>query len=81
MQNKVSRSIEAPGGSLCVDIFQRPDGSWGIEQYRRDAEDGSGWFMIGFLGEQRFVSEAGAVTAALENVPWLKDTLPNGADC
>ena len=75
MQNKVSRSIEAPGGALCIDIFKRPDGSWGFEEYRRDAEDGSGWFMIGFMGEQRFESESEAMSAAMREVEWLSDVM------
>ena len=45
--NKVSRSIETGDGGRCVDIFVRPDGSWGFEEYRRDVEDARGWFPIG----------------------------------
>ena len=75
MQNKVSRSIEAPGSALCVDIFKRPDETWGFEEYRRDAEDGSGWFMIGFMGDQRFESEADALSAAMREVEWLADVV------
>ena len=78
MQNKVSRSIEAPGGAICVDLFQRPDGSWGCEEYRRDAEDGQGWYMTGFLGDLRYRTEADALKAALDAVPWLRDALNAG---
>ena len=76
MKNRVHQSIEAPGGTVCVDFFQRPDGSWGYEEYRRDAEDGAGWFMTGFMGESRYHSEAQARKAALQTVPWLADVLP-----
>ena len=72
MQNKVSRSIEAPGGGVCVDIFQRPDTSWGIEEYRRDVEDGSGWFVTGYLGDVPYETEQQALNAALKAVLWLK---------
>ena len=37
--NKVIRSINAPGDARCVDLFARPDGSFGFEEYRRDPED------------------------------------------
>ncbi len=74
MRNKVSRSIEAPGGGLCVDIFQRPDTSWGIEEYRRDVEDASGWFMTGYLGEVHYETEQQALNAAVNAVTWLKRT-------
>lgn len=71
MDNKVHRSIEAPGGMRCVDIFQRPDASWGFEEYRREAEDGHGWFPIGFHAERAFPSAAAAEAAARVAVPWL----------
>lgn len=72
MRNKVAHSIEAPGGAICVDIFERPDRSWGIEEYRRDAEDGRGWFMTGHLGERRFPNQQAALLAALKLIPWLE---------
>lgn len=73
MKNKVYRSIEAPGGGVCVDLFQRPDDSWGFEEYRRDVEDGKGWFTTGFLGETRYESSESAESAALKHIPWLVD--------
>ena len=70
--NKVHRSIEATGGMVCVDIFQRPDESWGFEEYRRDPEDGTGWFATGFHAEQVFASPEDALHAAIRAVPWLE---------
>ena len=37
--NKVVQSFNLDGGSRCVDVFLRPDGSFGFEEYRREAED------------------------------------------
>jgi len=74
--NKVTDSIETPGGDRCVDIFYRPDGSWGFEEYRRDTEDGTGWFQIGFHREKRFQTQAEAKQAALECVTWFRDNAP-----
>lgn len=71
MKNKVHQSFEAPGGSVCVDIFQRPDGSWGIEEYRRDSEDGRGWYVTGFLGEARYADCESALSAAQSLVAWF----------
>ncbi|MEM7059782.1 MAG: hypothetical protein AAF557_19525 [Pseudomonadota bacterium] len=71
--NKVTDSIETPGGDRCVDLFRRPDGSWGFEEYRRDPEDGTGWFQVGFHRERRFQNRSEAVQAALETVVWLKE--------
>lgn len=67
----VMRSIEAPGGQRCVDLFKRPDGSWGFEEYRRDPEDGSGWQTIGFHEGRIFADCKEARAAAHVSVSWL----------
>ena len=69
--NKVGRSIETPDGGRCVDLFHRPDGSFGFEEYRRDPEDGSGWYPIGHHGGATFATEAQALTKARQRVAWL----------
>lgn len=69
--NKVLQSIEAPGGARCVDIFWRPDGTWGFEEYRRDGEENHGWFAIGGFVDLVFVNEDAARTAAKANIAWL----------
>ncbi len=74
-KNRVLRSIETPDGDRCVDIFIRPDGSFGFEEYRRDIEDGRGWFPIGFHTEKSFGCKEEAEVNALAAVPWLKDAL------
>jgi len=74
-KNRVLRSIETPEGERCVDFFIRPDGSFGFEEYRRDMEDGRGWFPIGFHADKCFASEQEAEAKALAAVSWLKDVL------
>ena len=69
--NKVIRSIEAPGGQLCVDIFRRTDGSFGFELYRRDPEEGHGWYPVGYFSDRVFASRAATEDAAYSAVPWL----------
>ena len=70
--NKVIKSIEAPGGQLCVDIFRRPDDSFGFELYRRDPEEGHGWYQVGYFADRQFETQATAEAAARDAVPWLK---------
>lgn len=70
--NKVYLSIEAPGGQLCIDVFRRPDGSWGFEEYRRDPEDGRGWYATGRYGEQRFECRDEAEARARALCPWIE---------
>lgn len=73
MDNKVSRSIEAPGGAVCVDLFQQPDGAWGFAEYRRDVED-MRWGPTGVAGGP-YTTEAAALTAARDAVDWLDGVL------
>ncbi len=74
-RNKVLRSIEIDAGNRCVDIFMRSDGSVGFEEYRRDSEDGRGWFPVGFHSAQVYATETAALDAALEAVSWLRDVV------
>ena len=67
----VVRSIEAPGGGRCVDLFRRANGHWGFEEYRRDPEDGSGWYPIGDNAARAFGSEVETMAAARATVGWL----------
>ncbi len=69
--NRVLRSIETDDGGRCVDLFVRPDGTFGFEEYRRDSEDRRGWFPIGGYAAKSFATEPEARAAALATVPWL----------
>ncbi|EAQ03746.1 hypothetical protein OB2597_10901 [Pseudooceanicola batsensis HTCC2597] len=74
-ENRVIRSVNFDGETLCVDIFQRPDGSYGFDEYRRDPEDGRGWYSIGLQGDRRFSSCSDAMEEALSVVGWLADAI------
>ena len=69
--NKVMKSINGHDDSICVDIFLRPDGSYGFEEYRRDVEDTRGWFPIGNYSALIFSSEEDALFKAKQNIQWL----------
>ena len=71
--NTVIRSINLPDGTICVDLFRRPDGSYGFDEFRRDPEDTRGWYSIGHHAQQTFHSEAAAWQAALQSVSWLAE--------
>ena len=74
--NKVIRSINLAGDNICVDVFRRPDGTYGFDEFRRDPEDGRGWYSIGYYGEQTFGSFDQAFEEAKASVAWLRDALP-----
>ena len=73
MKPLVLRSIEAPGGQACVDLFRRADDTFGFETYRRDPEAPSGWYPIGHQAALRYASAEAALAAARDTAPWLDD--------
>ena len=72
-ENKVIRSINLDGEMICVDIFRRPDGTFGFDEFRREPEDTRGWFSIGHFGGRVFETSEAALRAAVEAVDWLAD--------
>lgn len=73
--NRVLRSINDRGADRCVDVFLRPDGTVGFEEFRRDVEDARGWFPIGGHRDRTFADEAEALAAARTAVVWLASVL------
>ena len=74
----VLKSINFQGEGRCVDIFMRPDGTFGFEEFRRDIEDDRGWFPIGVFGDRVFESEDDALLEARSKVSWLNDAMNGG---
>ena len=71
--NSVIRSVNLTGDAICVDIFRRPDGRFGFNEFRRDPEDTRGWYSIGHFSERRFDSAEAAMQDAVTQVHWLAD--------
>ena len=70
-------SIENGEHDRCVDIFRRPDGTFGFEEFRRDPEDMGAWTPVRYFSGAAFADRTGAEAAARSSVPWL-DQLPSG---
>jgi hypothetical protein len=73
--NRVLRSINNDDASRCVDIFLRPEGTIGFEEYRRDVEDGLGWFPVSDNSSRTFDHESSALRAATAEVAWLRQII------
>lgn len=71
----VLASPSTPAVDRCVDIFRRPDGTYGFEEFRRDAEDVGHWTPIAYFSVREYSSEADAIAAARAAVPWLSEVL------
>ncbi|WP_454281305.1 hypothetical protein [Roseovarius sp. MBR-79] len=64
------KSVNSADARFCVDLFQRADGTWGFEQYRRDVEDGR-WFPVGHFSSLVFSDAETAWARAVAEVDWL----------
>ena len=67
----VFASVENDEHEKCVDIFYRPDGTFGFEEFRRDFEDAGEWTPLGYYSASAYPSSADAYGAAEITVPWL----------
>ena len=71
----VLRSIENGGHDRCVDLFRRPDGSFGFEEFRRDVEDAGAWTPVAYYSGAAYCSTDDALGAAVKAVAWLDGAL------
>jgi hypothetical protein len=69
----VLASIENAQADRCVDIFSRPDGSFGFEEFRRDAEDAGAWTPVQYFSAQSYATRDAALAAARHAVRWLAE--------
>jgi hypothetical protein len=81
MSNRIEKSwivfvsVENFEHDRCVDMFSRPDGSYGFEEFRRDIEDSGQWTPIHYYSGIAYVSPTVVLDAAERCVPWLVDVL------
>jgi hypothetical protein len=71
----VMESIENGEHDRCVDLFRRPDGSFGFEAFRRDVEDAGLWTAVAYHSGAAYASKEAALRAAVDAVGWLAEAL------
>jgi hypothetical protein len=71
MKDLVLASFDSPTGDYCVDIFERDDGTFGLEEYRRDPEDLKGWFPLHRYSHQVFENYESALAHAKAAIAWM----------
>ena len=64
-------SLENDEANRCVDLFSRPNGTFGFEEFRRDPEDRGVWTPVQFYSGRQYASRQDALDAAKCAVPWL----------
>jgi hypothetical protein len=55
----------------CIDIFSRPNGTFGFEEFRRDSEDMGVWTPISYFSGHEYPTEAAVIYAARRAVRWF----------
>jgi hypothetical protein len=68
-------SVENLDHDRCVDVFSRPDGSYGFEEFRRDVEDLGQWTPVQYYSDAPHASPAEALDSAERCVAWLAGVL------
>jgi hypothetical protein len=71
----VLRSIENGEHDRCVDLFRRPDDSFGFDEFRRDVEDAGAWTPVAYYSGAAYSSMDDALGAAVKAVVWLDGAL------
>jgi hypothetical protein len=71
----VFASIENPEHDRCVDVFSRPDSTFGFEEFRRDVEDAGSWTPLAYFSGRMYPSADEAYDAAETAVEWLAEML------
>lgn len=69
---RVIESYESSDSRHCVDLFQRPDGTFGFEEFRRDPEDRGEWTPLSYHSASRYASDSDALDAARRLVSWFE---------
>ena len=67
----VTQSVENAQHDHSVDVFARPDGSFGFEEFRRDPEDAGAWTPVSYFSGLRYASQGEALAQAARRVAWL----------
>jgi hypothetical protein len=67
----VLASHQTPEGDRCVDLFSRPDGTFGYEEFRKDSEDMGAWTPVAYYSALSFATADEAFAAAAIRIPWL----------
>ena len=71
----VLASHQTPEADRCVDVFSRPDGTFGFEEFRRDPEDMGAWTPINYYSRHEYPTADAARRAAQQAVRWLASIL------
>jgi len=70
---RVTRSFDNPEKNRCVDIIEALDGTFQFQEWRREPEDISGWFLMRDGSPNVFCSESQAILEAKLAITWFQE--------
>ena len=75
MSSVVLNSIENFNGDRCLDVFERDNGTFGFEEFRKEPESKTGWVPVGYYSDGIYKTEGLAFLEAKLRVLWLNEVL------
>ena len=73
MSSVVLNSIENLNGDRCLDVFERDDGTFGFEEFRKEPESKTGWVLVGYYSDGMYKTQCLAFLEAGNRVSWLNE--------
>ena len=70
----VAHSVDNQEKNRCIDIIQDLNGKFRFQEWRREPEDISGWFLVLDSSPKTYPTAIEAISAAQQTIAWL-DTL------
>jgi hypothetical protein len=77
---KVVKSLEDADGFRCVDILERPDGTFSFKEFRLDPEDAGRWTLLGDYSQHSYATKDDALRAAATNLAWFSASIKSGSE-
>ena len=75
MSSVVLNSIENLNGDRCLDVFERDDGTFGFEEFRKEPESKTGWVLVGYYSDGMYKTQGLVFFEAGKRVSWLNEVL------
>ena len=67
----VTHSVDNQEQTRCVDIIQDLNGTFRFQEWRREPEDISGWFLILDSSPKTYPTALEAIIAAKQSIAWF----------
>jgi hypothetical protein len=67
----VAHSIDNQEKSRCIDIIQDLNGKFRFQEWRREPEDLSGWFLMLDSSPKTYPTAKEAIVAAKQTIAWF----------